>query len=808
MADDLAALIEEQQRRAGNVTGGTRSVLAPPEKTTTLEEVKRAVTSLLKGSTKGIIDLVGGWGKLYDVIKENPTPSALSGQGIVNAIAKAGGPDLMKLQGYKGLYDIGQTGAPAALMSAMAPGSSLFSLSTPARTAAAEFSTAGGLGLLSQQVAPESAGAQVAMQTLPYLVKGGVTGLQAKAQQKKIDEYRSMLPSKDANTFSEFMLRGQGSSDPVVAADIARLAASPKYLELVNALNEGASAKAVSGMSPKAAPITAEQSKTGIIQSIQNKLDSIRDSKAGSLFEKAKGYGAGQGLVDPTITIGKIDELIGRYSAQATPNAERAVEVLTGIRDRLSPSFTTQGGGGTTVVRQGEAGRIIPGAAGYSLTETGTPSRNIPGSPARTVTEPVTVTKYDSMGMPYQTTEMRTRTVPAAGGTTIVGTSDITRTVPSSPSTYIAGTPDITMNIPGAQPYTFNRGPQKLTVEQVQGLLSEFGKKASTGDNLIKDLALSDERIISSAIFGGMKDDLATAAKNATGNDKAALNLLTTARDKVAKSSEAYREAIAQGLPAYLQNKSLAEISPEDLFKTYTSLTPAQRATMRSWVGDTDQAALSILDKQVFDNFVNSARKPNATGVETVDLATLAANWRGLDTISKDALVTALGTNATEFGKRMSDAELMTRKMRTSTGAAEATISPGTVRETSAVIGAAGGYGPAKLGQLSLDLVNSFTKNGLTEDQLMKALMTPEGASFLKNASLSPRSTQVLDDLAKMENSNPVLKWAVGTTARVAPRAGSAEQPTVQTQQEAQQGQDDLAALLEEQARRQQGTQQ
>jgi hypothetical protein len=732
MADDLAALIEEQQRRSGTVTGGTRSVLAEPEQTTTLEETKRAVTALLKGSTKGIIDLVGGWGKLYDVIKDNKTPSALSGQGIVNAIAKAGGPDLMKIQGYKGAYDIGQAGAPAAVMSLMAPGSGLFNLSTPARTAAAEFSTAGSLGMLSQQVAPQSAGAQVAIQTLPYLVKGGVTGLQSKAQQKKIEEYQKLLPSKDANTFSEFMLRGQGSSDPVVAADIARLSSSPKYLELITALNEGATAKALPAT--REPRLTPEQSKVGIIQSIQNKLNGIRDSKADSLFEKAKGYGAGQGLVDPTITIGKIDELIGRYTAQATPNAERAVTVLTGIRDRLSPSFNVEGRGSYTY--------SSPSTARDTLT-----NAPIPGAP-------------------------------------------------------------VNYTIPGSAGYTVNQGAQKLTVEQVQGLLSEFGKKASAGDNLIKDLALSDERIISSAIFGGMKDDLAAATKSATGNDKAALNLLTTARDKVAKSSEAYREAIAQGLPAFLQNKTLAEISPEALFKEYTSLTPTQRATMRSWVGDTDQAALSVLDKQVFDNFVNSARKPNALGVETVDLATLAANWRGLDTISKDSLVTALGTTAPEFGKRMADAELMTRKMRTSNMTGEATISPGTIRETSAVIGASSGYGPAKLGQLSMDLVNSFTKNGLTEDQLMKALMTPEGASFLKNASLSPRSAQVLDDLTKMENSNPVLKWAIGTTARVAPRAGMAEQPTVQTQEETQQGQDDLAALLEEQARRQQGAQQ
>jgi len=69
MADNLAELIAERDRRSGIVTGGVRSVLDKPEETTTLEEVKRAVTSLLKGSTKGVIDLVGGWGNLYDAIK-------------------------------------------------------------------------------------------------------------------------------------------------------------------------------------------------------------------------------------------------------------------------------------------------------------------------------------------------------------------------------------------------------------------------------------------------------------------------------------------------------------------------------------------------------------------------------------------------------------------------------------------------------------------------------------------------------------------------------------------------------------------
>ena len=703
MADSLAELIAERERRSGRVTGGVRSVLEQPEETTTLEEVKRAVTSLLKGSTVSVIGAVGGWGNVYDAIKESKDPNPLSSRGIVNALAKVGGPDLMKIQGYKGLYDIGQAGAFPAVMSVVAPGSSLFRLSTPARTAGAEFTTAGTLGLLSQQVAPESPMAQLTMQTLPYLVVGGVRGYSAKGQQDKINEYKKLLPEGDKNIFDEFMLRGQASSDPVIAADIARLSRSPKYLELVTALNEGAARKAVLGIEPKAAALTQEQAKTGVIQAIQNKLEAIRDSKSTGLFEKAKGYGANLPLVDPSTTLANIDNLIARYSAQTTPNADRAVQVLRNIRERL-------------------------------VTE-------VPVNPEQ---------------------------VALRGAT---GPIEMTN---------------------------------KRTVEQVQGVLSEFGKKASAGDNLIKDLSISDERIISSAIFGGMKEDLRTAIRASSGNDRAALNLLSEARSRVEKSSTAYREAISQGMPAYLQNKTLAEVSPEELLITYKALTPNQRATMRSWVENTDSAALSVLDKQVFDDFVSKARTPNATGVETVNLELMAKNWRGLNAVDKDALATALGTNAGEFGSRMKDAELMTRKMSVAQPTTPPIIGGETVREASAVLGAAGGYATSKIGQLGLDIVNSFSKGGLNEDQLMKALLTPEGAQFLKTAALSPRSANVLSDLSKMENSNPVARWMAGTTARLGPRMAAAEQPTVQTQEEATVGQDELAALLQEQALRQQ----
>jgi len=673
---------EAELRRRGVLTGGDTSVLAPKEEKTTLAEVKNMVESLFKGSAKGIINLVGGWGNLYDELKKSKDPSAFSSQGIVNTIANMGGPDLMKIQGWKGVYKFAEAGAPSAAMAVAVPGSSLFNLSTPARTVAGEFAAGGTLGTAAQMVAPESPYAQVTIQSLPYLVKGGVSALKDRAQQKKIDEYVKLLPDRDKNIFEEFILKGQGTSDPVIASDIMRLAASPKYAELIATLNSGAAARAVEGMQPAAGRMTAKDSTVSIVQAIKNKLDGLRESKAEGLFEKAKGYGEGNELVDTTATINNIDKLLVRYSNMATPNAEKAVNVLNSIRERLAPADDR--------VRNFITNEVIPG--------------------------------------------------------------------------------------------------KKLTVEQAQGLMSEFGKKASQGDQLIKDLSITDEKIISSAIFGGLKDDLLTSFNGATGADKTALGLLRQARDRTQKSADAYREAIAQGLPSWLKDKSLAEISPEELFDKYQKLTPEQRTYARQLVADTDQEALAFLDRKVYDNFINSAKRPNIKGEESVDLGELANNWKKLSDNDKDALMAALGTNRDDFSKRMADATVFSNRAKLAKPSEEGIFAPEQVRETQAAAGAVGSYSLAKVTQLAMDTFNMMTKNGLSEDQLAKILFTTEGKNFLSTARMSPRGQETLNALTALDNAKPpsIMTRLAGQAGRVGARAGQVDQPQLPMEQPAE----------------------
>jgi len=165
----LAELEAELQKR-----GETTSTGSVFDNATSLDEVKNFTTSLLKGSTKGVIDLVGGWGNLYDYLKNSKDPNAFSSTGISQALNKLTGINVQSIPGYRGAYEFGAAGAPAALATAVGvPG--LFKPSVGG--VAGEFGVAGTTGLLSQQIAPDSPLAQVAMQASPYVAKGGLKSI-------------------------------------------------------------------------------------------------------------------------------------------------------------------------------------------------------------------------------------------------------------------------------------------------------------------------------------------------------------------------------------------------------------------------------------------------------------------------------------------------------------------------------------------------------------------------------------------------------------------------------------------------------
>lgn len=330
---------------------------------------------------------------------------------------------------------------------------------------------------------------------------------------------------------------------------------------------------------------------------------------------------------------------------------------------------------------------------------------------------------------------------------------------------------------------------KKLTVDEVQSVLSEFGRKATQGDSLVKDLAISDEIRISAKIFGGLKDDLQTARRVATlPEDKAAAGLLIQGREQVRKASDNYNESIAQGLPAFLKDKPLSSISYEDLYANYKTLNEPQRAKLRAYAGNTDQEALNFLDRNIFQDFVKSAQGKNDAGIFTTDLEKLSTKWQTLGDNEKAALVTALGANAAEFDQRMKDALIFSRKMRVTQPVSEAekVISSDLQRGLSATVGAGTGYAPAKGVDVAMTTINElFKKQGITDEQLMRMLLTPEGADFLRQGSLTGASQKTLDALTNIPNALDSSTPAFSAISRlIAPTQQQAVSAPVQAEPE------------------------
>jgi hypothetical protein len=304
-----------------------------------------------------------------------------------------------------------------------------------------------------------------------------------------------------------------------------------------------------------------------------------------------------------------------------------------------------------------------------------------------------------------------------------------------------------------------------LSVPQFQGLLAEFGKKIGTDDAIVKGLSQTDLEKLNKAIFVSLQKDLRSSLVNLPdASDRQAIGALIKARDEFAVNSTRYNNVISQGIPKFLQDKPINELTPEKLYSEYAKLNKGNRSIFRDWVGEKSPSALQFIDKQAYDNFLSKSYGKLADGTMGYDLGKLARNWETLKPNDKDMLVKALGTNAEEFSGRMKDALVFTRKMELGapTPKPQSEVMGALQRTTKGAVGATFGYPAAQGTDVTLQTGAAvFAKKGLSPDQIMKALLTPEGAEFLKKAAISPRSRETLEALTKMEAVLPTGRaWA------------------------------------------------
>jgi uncharacterized membrane protein YheB (UPF0754 family) len=539
---------------------------------------------------------------------------------------------------------------------------------------------AGDVAVSQATGAPE--GLASGLYTIGNLTRAGFKGVKSLRESKKFDNLiGETLPPEEQNVFRQFMFRGQGSDNPVVAAALQKLRSNPKFTEYFIKFDKAASETALKGIKPRASTQTSEEAATGIARTIQDKLNTVKEARknAGNdAFEKAFKQAGDVAFIETKSTIETINNLRKQY-----PDNDAVLAYLTKLENKL--------------VKQ------------------------------------------------------------TAGGTFSGGTFE-----------------------------------EKLTVQRLQGFLNQFGKKAASGDSVVTGLALDDMKKVDSALFKGLANDLSNTTKVASDvSQKKAAGYLIQARDQYKKASDEYDSLIAQGIPKFLQNKSFNEITIEDLTKAYKQTNPSQRQQFREWVGESRAESLKAIDKRIYDDFLKDTFKKQPDGTFTYDLGAIAEKWNSLKTTDSNTagqIVDALGTNANEFNKRMKDALVFTRKMKVSQPAAEAekVISPNLQRGLSGTVGAGGGYASAKAVDVAMTTFNElFKKQGLTDEQLMKMLLTPEGADFLRQGSLTGASQKTLDALTKIPNALDSSTPAFSAISRlIAPTQQQAVSAPVQAEPE------------------------
>lgn len=292
----------------------------------------------------------------------------------------------------------------------------------------------------------------------------------------------------------------------------------------------------------------------------------------------------------------------------------------------------------------------------------------------------------------------------------------------------------------------------RISPERMQALLQEFGQQAKQGESLIKDVSIGSQKVIASAIFGGLKDDLKLTKDTTTvSRIKDVAGLLEDARSAYKTGYDDLNKFVAQGLPAQLKGKNINEIDTETLMNTIKGLSNAQRDKMAGVLQNTAPEDLKRIRQVMYDDFTQSAKTTLPDGTTGVDLKLLANKFNTLNETDRAAVAFSVGSNINDFSSRMKDAENFFKYQQRYGQAAEGgdALNAKTVDAVSSAAAVALGYGPAKAVNLTGRIINSI-KGGLTEEQTLNLLMSPETKGILRDVIKNPNS---IDTLNKIETS-------------------------------------------------------
>jgi len=343
--------IEAEMRRRGidpNAYGGDaknqRSVFEPAQEKTFTQNVRDFGESLVKGGAKGVLDIVGGWGNLYDYLKKKQDPSAFSTQGMVKGVKELSGVDLNTIPGFRGAYEFGAAAAPAAALTAAGlPG---ITGRAGMGAAAIEAPVAGATGVAASTIAPDSPAAQFALQASPYAIASGL-----RAGRSQLLKPEGMRTPADTGVLDVGRLTpGQFTGNRQQLAREERVRAAPESGELPRQFDIQQASDVrnyLTGLFNRAGDMNVDP--VALTNQVWSSFNNFGSALSGQLKSQAKrDFAAAKnagGLVDTTPVLQMVDQQLSQLGPE-TPQNSSFIAALRKIREEFvepgQPAQTVQ----------------------------------------------------------------------------------------------------------------------------------------------------------------------------------------------------------------------------------------------------------------------------------------------------------------------------------------------------------------------------------------------------------------------------------------------------------------------------------
>lgn len=343
--------IEAEMRRRGidpNAYGGDaknqRSVFEPAQEKTFTQNVRDFGESLVKGGAKGVLDIVGGWGNLYDYLKKKQDPSAFSTQGMVKGVKELSGVDLNTIPGFRGAYEFGAAAAPAAALTAAGlPG---ITGRAGMGAAAIEAPVAGATGIAASTIAPDSPAAQFALQASPYAIASGL-----RAGRSQLLKPEGMRTPADTGVLDVGRLTpGQFTGNRQQLAREERVRAAPESGDLPRQFDIQQASDVrnyLTGLFNRAGDMNVDP--VALTNQVWSSFNNFGSALSGQLKSQAKrDFAAAKnagGLVDTTPVLQMVDQQLAQLGPE-TPQNSSFISALRKIREEFvepgQPAQTVQ----------------------------------------------------------------------------------------------------------------------------------------------------------------------------------------------------------------------------------------------------------------------------------------------------------------------------------------------------------------------------------------------------------------------------------------------------------------------------------